>query len=54
MPSGVSVLVGEEVKEVGVSIEELITIIEMTINRFVLFYRKETGRQPKLFHSLYF
>jgi len=54
MPSGASVLVGEEVKEVGVSIEELITIIEMTINRFVLFYRKETGRQPRLFHSLYF
>jgi hypothetical protein len=54
MPSGASVLVGEEVKEVGVPIEELITIIEMTINRFVLFYRKETRRQPKLFHSLYF
>jgi hypothetical protein len=54
MSSGASVLVGEEVKEVGIPIEELITIIEMTINRFVLFYRKETGRQPKLFHSLYF
>jgi len=54
MPSGASVLVGEEVKEVGVPMEELITMIEMTINRFVLFYRKETGRQPKLFHSLYF
>ncbi len=54
MPSGASVLVGEEVEEVGVPIEELITIVEMTINRFVLFYRKETGRQPKLFHSLYF
>jgi hypothetical protein len=54
MPSGASVLVGEEVKEVGIPIEELITIIEMTINRFVLFYRKETGRQPRLFHSLHF
>ncbi len=53
MPSGASVLVGEEVKEVGIPIEELITIIEMTINRFVLFYRKETGKQAKLFHSLY-
>jgi len=54
MPSGASVLVGEEVEEVGVPIEELITIVEMTVNRFVLFYRKETGRQPKLFRSLYF
>ncbi len=54
MPSGAAVLIGEEIKEIDLPIEELITIIEMTINRFVLFYRKETGKQPKLFHSLYF
>jgi hypothetical protein len=54
VPSGASVLVGQEVEEVDVPIEELVTMIEMTINRFVLFYRKETGRQPKLFYSLYF
>jgi hypothetical protein len=54
VPSGASVLVGQEVEEVGVPIEELVTMIEMTINRFVLFYRKETGRRPKLFYSLYF
>ncbi len=54
MPSGASVLIGEELKDVEVPIEELITILEMTINRFVLFYRRETGQKPKLYHSLYF
>ncbi|MDH5815611.1 MAG: DUF3786 domain-containing protein [Candidatus Nezhaarchaeales archaeon] len=53
MPSGAAVLVGEEVKEIDVRIEELITMIEMIVNRFVLFYRRETGRPPRLFHSLY-
>jgi len=53
MPSGAAVLLGEEVKDLDIPIEELITIIEITINRFVLFYRRETGKQPKLFHSLY-
>lgn len=53
IPSGAAVLVGEEVKDVDVRIEELITMIEMTVNRFVLFYRKESGRPPRLFHSLY-
>lgn len=53
IPSGVVVLVGEEVKEVDLPIEELVTIMEMAVNRFVLFYRKLSGRPPKLFHSLY-
>ena len=54
IPSGAVVLVGEEVKELDIPIEELLTIMEMTINRFVLFYRKVSGRQHKMFHSLYF
>jgi hypothetical protein len=54
IPSGATLLVGEEIKDLNVPIEELLTIMEMTINRFVLFYRKETGKKPKLFHSLYF
>ncbi|MGB9713576.1 MAG: DUF3786 domain-containing protein [Candidatus Bathyarchaeales archaeon] len=54
IPSGATLLVGEEIKDAGVPIEELLTIMEMTINRFVLFYRKETDKKPKLFHSLYF
>jgi hypothetical protein len=54
IPSGATLLVGEEIKDANVPIEELLTIMEMTINRFVLFYRKETGKKPKLFHSLYF
>lgn len=53
IPSGAAVLVGEEVKEVDLPIEELITIMEMTVNRFVLFYRRVSGKPPKLFHSLY-
>jgi len=54
MPSGAALLVGEEIKEVNIPVEELLTNMEMAINRFVLFYRKETGKKPKLFHSLYF
>lgn len=53
MPSSAAVLLGEEIKEVNLPIEELIIIMEMAINRFVLFYRKETGKKPTLFHSLY-
>ncbi|MDI9620074.1 MAG: DUF3786 domain-containing protein [Candidatus Nezhaarchaeota archaeon] len=53
IPSGAAILLGEEVKDLEVPIEEVITLVEMTVNRFVLFYRKETGRQPRLFHSLY-
>lgn len=54
IPSGATLLVGEEIKEINMHIEELLTIMEIIINRFVLFYRKETGKKHKLFHSLYF
>lgn len=53
IPSGAAILIGEEVREMDIPIEELITLIEIMVNRLVLLYRKETGRQPKLFHSLY-
>lgn len=53
MPSGAAILIGEEAKEAGVPIEELTVIMEMAVNRFVLFYRKETGKKPRLFESLY-
>ncbi len=53
IPAGAVLLVGEEAKEVGVPIEELLAVAEMTVNRFVLFYRRETGRKPKLYRSLY-
>jgi hypothetical protein len=46
IPLGATLLVGEEIKDLNVPIEELLTIMEMTINRFVLFYRKETGKNP--------
>lgn len=54
IPYGAALLLGEEVKEAEVPLEELIPVIEITVNRLVLFYRKATGRKPKLFHSLYF
>ncbi|MEM3673667.1 MAG: DUF3786 domain-containing protein [Candidatus Bathyarchaeia archaeon] len=54
IPSGATMLIGEEIKDANVPVEELLTIMEMAINRFVLFYRKENGKKPKLFHSLYF
>jgi hypothetical protein len=54
LPSGATLLIGEEIKYVNVPIEELLTIMEIAINRFVLFYRKETGKKPKLLQSLYF
>ncbi|MBS7647934.1 DUF3786 domain-containing protein [Candidatus Bathyarchaeota archaeon] len=53
IPSGASIFLGEEVKEVDISIEELMIIVEIAMNRFVQFYRKETGRKPKLYNSLY-
>jgi len=53
MPSNATLLLGEEVKEAAVPVEDLIAIMEMAINRFVLFYRKETGKKPKLYESLY-
>ena len=53
IPPGAALLVGEEVKEVEVPMEELLAVAEMTVNRFVLFYRRETDRKPKLYQSLY-
>ncbi|MEM1514986.1 MAG: DUF3786 domain-containing protein [Candidatus Bathyarchaeia archaeon] len=53
VPSGASILFDEEVMEVDISIEEIITITEMTIDRLVAFYRKESGREARLFRSLY-
>lgn len=53
IPSGAALLLGEEAKDANVPIEELMVIVEMTVNRFVLFYRQLTGKKPKLFKSLY-
>lgn len=53
IPSGATLLLGEEVKDMDMPIEELIVIAEMTVNRFVQFYRKTTGKKPKTFDSLY-
>lgn len=53
IPSGAALLLGDEVKDAGVPIEELMVIVEMAVNRFVLFYRQVTGKKPKLFKSLY-
>lgn len=53
MPSGAALLIGEEIRDANVPLEELVVLMEMAINRFVLFYRKETGKKPKLFKSLY-
>jgi hypothetical protein len=53
IPSGAAILLGEEAKEASIPIEELIVIMEMAVNRFVLFYRKEAGKKPRLFESLY-
>ncbi|MEM2273190.1 MAG: DUF3786 domain-containing protein [Candidatus Bathyarchaeia archaeon] len=53
IPSGASILFGEEAMDAGIPIEEIIVITEMTIDRFVAFYRRESGRKPKLFSSLY-
>ncbi|MCS7113967.1 MAG: DUF3786 domain-containing protein [Nitrososphaerota archaeon] len=53
IPSGAALLLGEEAKDMGVPIEELMVIVEMAVNRFVLFYRQATGKKPKLFNSLY-
>ncbi|MEM4576645.1 MAG: DUF3786 domain-containing protein [Candidatus Nezhaarchaeales archaeon] len=43
MPSGANIMVGEEVKEVNLPIEELVTLTEIVTNRLVLFYRKVSG-----------
>lgn len=51
--SEAAILVGEEVKDTNMPIGELIAIMEMAINRLVLFHRKIFGRKAKLFESLY-
>ncbi|MEM3153283.1 MAG: DUF3786 domain-containing protein [Candidatus Bathyarchaeia archaeon] len=53
IPSGASLLLDEAAKDAGVPIEELMVIVEMAVNRFVLFYRQLTGKKPKMFKSLY-
>ncbi|MEM3551168.1 MAG: DUF3786 domain-containing protein [Candidatus Bathyarchaeia archaeon] len=53
IPPGAAILLGEEVKEVNMPIEELIIIIEIAVNRLVQFYRKATNRKPRVFDSLY-
>lgn len=53
VPSGANIMLGEEVREVNIPIEELITLMEIAANRFVLFYRKVSGRRPRVFQSLY-
>lgn len=53
IPPNASILVGEEVKETNMPIQELIIIIEMAANRLIQFYRKATNRKPRLFESLY-
>lgn len=53
IPSGASILFGEESIEADIPIEEIIVVTEMTIDRFVEFYRRVSGRKPRLFRSLY-
>lgn len=53
IPSGASILFGEEAIDADIPIEEITVITEMIIDRFVAFYRKESGRKPRLFNSLY-
>jgi len=53
IPSGASILFGDESIDVDIPIEEIIVVTEMTIDRFVEFYRRVSGRKPKLFRSLY-
>ncbi|MEM0313032.1 MAG: DUF3786 domain-containing protein, partial [Candidatus Bathyarchaeia archaeon] len=51
--SEAAILLGEEVKDTNMPMGELIAIMEMAINRLVLFYRKTFGKRAKLFESLY-
>ncbi|MEM2169411.1 MAG: DUF3786 domain-containing protein [Candidatus Bathyarchaeia archaeon] len=53
IPSGASILFGGEAMDVNIAIEEIIVVAEMTVDRFVAFYRRESGRKPRLFKSLY-
>ncbi|MEM2321424.1 MAG: DUF3786 domain-containing protein [Candidatus Bathyarchaeia archaeon] len=53
IPSGASILFGEEAIDAGIPIEEITVITEMIVDRFVAFYRRESGRKPRLFKSLY-
>ncbi len=53
IPPNASILYGSEILKTGLPIEDITTLTEIFVNRFVACYRKITGKKPRKWESLY-
>lgn len=53
IPPNASILYGEEILEADLPVEDILTLTEIFVNRFVACYRKVTGKKPRKIESLY-
>ncbi|RLI01164.1 hypothetical protein DRO30_04545 [Candidatus Bathyarchaeota archaeon] len=53
IPPNASILYGAEILKTGLPVEDIITLTEIFVNRFIACYRKITGKKPRKLESLY-